>query len=934
MNLAVDEVYHLLGGNPMSLVKIGPSLLSSEVIDESSFGGNYLFNRSGSREGIGMAGAYDEFAQKIGVKHLRYPGGSVAEQSFNPADAGMFDDANPDSATGFLKAAASIGAKVTVVLPTARYAAAIFSGNPLAIAAAELEIKSFVMGLLKSGNGSALEGIELGNEFYGSAKAAFESTGGGLSAAAVYGQVANKMASWVQQSINSAATGIDPAIIVQAGQTQAENVSIMNAFTSESLAVLDGVAIHNYRLQPWAEQEITAAKFGYIKDWQLRTGGRDLLSVVSEWSVGAVGGVKGLPAAAGLLDIFNLQERLGVDRAQIWPLLQNTSNALGGNVARKAPNVAPSLTLMGEVYRQLGRDVVGLSPYDFDSRKDLDGNGTTDALIHAYGDGKTRLVVYVSSLSAASTQVAMDLSSFGTIAKGYDHFWGQVTGVVGLADPLSASAPVQVTTMTAAQLEGGRIGDGQLSFTLKPYEIISLEFTIGRGVTLHGHDQTAQSDNLTGTAFDDFLYGELGSDTLSGGAGCDYLDGGDGADLMIGGAGDDIYIINDVLDIVRELEGGGRDLINSTVSIALPDAVENLLLLGARKLNGTGNAAANVLTGNAGNNILMGLAGNDTIFGGDGDDRLDGGLGADVMHGGNGNDTYGVDNVADIVYEVPRGGIDTIYSSITLAALPAEVENLILSGTSPINGFGNGVGNSISGNAANNQLYGLEGDDSLLGGKGNDSLFGGGGGDYLDGGRGTDYMDGGLGNDVYLVDAVADIVVEQPSGGTDTIIASISLTLGANLENLTLSGASALNGSGNAGDNILTGNAAANRLCGMAGNDALIGGGGNDILIGGSGADQFVFRAGARGVVTISDFNQLDGGSREGDMIVFDHLLTGQFRYLGGAGFTGGCDNSEARIQGGHLLVDTNGDAIADFDIVLSGLTSAVQLSQSDFIWS
>ena len=52
--------------------------------------------------------------------------------------------------------------------------------------------------------------------------------------------------------------------------------------------------------------------------------------------------------------------------------------------------------------------------------------------------------------------------------------------------------------------------------------------------------------------------------------------------------------------------------------------------------------------------------------------------------------------------------------------------------------------------------------------------------------------------------------------------------LGANLENLTLTGVLNLNATGNALDNVLTGNSGDNKLYGMKGNDTLVGGAGDD----------------------------------------------------------------------------------------------------------
>jgi len=95
----------------------------------------------------------------------------------------------------------------------------------------------------------------------------------------------------------------------------------------------------------------------------------------------------------------------------------------------------------------------------------------------------------------------------------------------------------------------------------------------------------------------------------------------------------------------------------------------------------------------------------------------------------------------------------------------------------------------------------------LSGTSGNDSLTGTSGNDTLDGGLGADTLVGGAGDDVYVVDNVGDVVTEAASMGTDTVLSSISWTLGANLENLTLTGTAKINGSGNSLNNVIKGNA-------------------------------------------------------------------------------------------------------------------------------
>ncbi len=94
-----------------------------------------------------------------------------------------------------------------------------------------------------------------------------------------------------------------------------------------------------------------------------------------------------------------------------------------------------------------------------------------------------------------------------------------------------------------------------------------------------------------------------------------------------------------------------------------------------------------------------------------------------------------------------------------------------------------------------------------------------------------------------MVDVAGDIVTELAAEGTDAIQSAITWTLGTNVENLTLTGTAAINGTGNTLNNVLTGNAAANTLTGGAGNDTLNGGAGADALVGGLGDDIYVVDA-------------------------------------------------------------------------------------------
>jgi len=390
--------------------------------------------------------------------------------------------------------------------------------------------------------------------------------------------------------------------------------------------------------------------------------------------------------------------------------------------------------------------------------------------------------------------------------------------------------------------------------------------------------------NATGNGSTNFLVGN---------AGANRLDGGGGFDSLMGGAGDDTYVVDNISDYVYEYAGGGLDTVESSIGFTLTDEVENLTLTGTSAINATGNTLANVLTGNSANNLLTGGAGTDT---------LDGGAGNDTMVGGTGDDVYLVDSIADVTTEAAGEGTDTVRSSITLT-LGANLENLTLTGTGAINANGNALNNVLTGNSANNTLNGGAGADTLIGGAGNDiyvvdvasdvvtelagegtdtvqsavtwtlsdnlenlslngsaaingtgnalnnsltgntannTLSGGAGNDTLNGGAGADTLIGGAGNDIYVVDVATDVVAEAVGEGTDTVQSAVTWTLGDNLENLSLNGSAAINGTGNALNNSLTGNTANNTLTGGAGNDTLNGGAGADTLIGGAGNDVYV----------------------------------------------------------------------------------------------
>ncbi len=379
--------------------------------------------------------------------------------------------------------------------------------------------------------------------------------------------------------------------------------------------------------------------------------------------------------------------------------------------------------------------------------------------------------------------------------------------------------------------------------------------------------------NGTGNSLDNLINGSDGANILIGLGGDDTLDGRKGIDDLRGGAGDDIYVIDNAREINKTLKDKGADQVNSIVSYVLGEQQEYLVLLGNGALSGTGSSGNNIVVGNdgantlrgmdgvddlrggkgndrllggngndrltggdgvdtllgdAGNDLLEGGNGNDVLQGGAGNDTLIGGAGTDTLQGGSGNDTYRLAEAAGDSNDIIAGsdpGTDTVEVDFDYA-LGVHQENITLYGSSGHRAQGNDVANVLLGtNHAGDHLLGLDGND------------------VLDGGAGDDHLVGGDGDDRYVIDHLDDIEALDVDAGIDTVNSSITYTLLANQENLTLLGSSDLNGNGNGAGNLIFGNSGDNVLHGLGGADQIISFGGADSLFGDEGNDILHYHA-------------------------------------------------------------------------------------------
>jgi Ca2+-binding RTX toxin-like protein len=551
------------------------------------------------------------------------------------------------------------------------------------------------------------------------------------------------------------------------------------------------------------------------------------------WSVSSAGDVNG----DGIEDLIvgaRFGDDGGTDAGEAYVIYGVAGTARGTvDLTGLASRPADGFIIQGDVsFDQAGWSV--------SSAGDVNGDGIEDLIVGApLGDdgglnaGEAYVIYGVAGIARGTVDLSGLAEADGFIIQGDFNFDRAGLSVSAAGDVNADGIDDLIVGAPQGDDGGNSAGEAYVIYGGRPTLAVERTGTEIGQVIFGGH-------------LNDTLNGLGGNDTLDGGAGADSLDGGLGADSMRGGAGDDSYVVDDVGDVVLELAGEGDDHVIASISTTLVAEVERLTLSGTANLNGTGNALANRLEGNAGANLL------------------DGGAGADTMAGGAGSDTYLVEDAGDVIEELPDEGYDHVFSSVS-HTLGAGVERLTLSGSANLNGTGNALDNLLDGNAGAN---------------------------LLNGGAGADIMAGGAGNDTYVVDDAGDSVLELAGEGNDRVIATVSHTLDAEVERLSLSGSANLNGTanalanrldGNAGANILDGGEGNDTLFGLSGNDTLIGGLGNDTLDGGTGADRMEGGAGNDNYV-VDDAGdviiELAGGGNDRVTATITHALTDEVEWL------------------------------------------------------
>jgi Ca2+-binding RTX toxin-like protein len=547
------------------------------------------------------------------------------------------------------------------------------------------------------------------------------------------------------------------------------------------------------------------------------------------------------------------------------------------------------------------------------------------------------------------------LSAKGMLTDGFTGIYGTPRTDTKIVEEIRTDEKIEIKT------------ESQMGVSVPRQEWIEDPLTAVRKVVGAAPDAVTYNDyddTIVGGDARDWLYGQQGSDAIWGGGGNDvittdelphlrqeglqaelaalekllgkpgddYADGGDGddsitddvagSDILMGGAGNDQLVNAETVNLdqvyVNFLDGqDGDDALVSTNPTGGMDTLrggagnDSLTQLAGQAVMEGGDGDDRLDASASSNNswqMLDGGRGNDTLLGGAGDDSLVGGEGADVMDGGSGNDSFWA-GAGDTVTD--GGGVD----SLMLA--DGEPVSVTADGADVLLGYGN-QGTLRIVDALRGSIEFIDG--ILMGdwlkdrlsnavqvesNGANQSLSGGAGNDTLTTSDAGVRLSGGKGNDTYVLGNASAMVAELAGEGTDTVQSTVGHTLAEDVENLTLTGTAAVNGTGNTSNNVITGNAADNVLTGGAGNDTLNGSDGDDMLYG-EGGDDVLYAS--RGKDTLAGGAGLDtyvlNYSADRNTVV-DDSAEGSIIKLGAAGMK--FEDLAAARRGNDLVVEVRG---------------------------
>jgi len=754
----------------------------SEELTLDHFGTNILFHT----DRVKSDSDFSQLIEFSGIVSIRYPGGTVSEQFFDPSDPNSnvgynyFDIANGSSEanagrrdilplSSYLDFIEQIDGVVTIVFPTFRY----FDEDTRRIKNdAEAEIREFIVDLLSGVYGAFNGGnISIGNEWY---QTNFDWDAG------EFGRLQSDIARIISEAAQSLDMRETISILGQGGRNASQNETMARFFDHADAAHIDGVISHIYGTNSNGNAlGIGGSIQGRLDDmmqiWE-ETVGENLQLAITEWNVGESGEettqINGLMRSAPLLRMFAEMVQSDVDIAHIWSMQTRGPAGLSGREGTGA-DWSPT----GYLYNMLFDGGVGAELIDTGSHFRLrDQSGEIIGYNYTFAS-EDEANIFLSSGVAQDHAISIDLSQ---IVQEANYVYATIlTNAPGYSR-------TGYTTEAALRFITDLPTDEDLNIELGAYETIQITVGYNDGMDLRADNQVAINDQLIGSSHDDQIDGGMGNDTLQGQNGRDWLFGGEGNDIISGGtdndtleggSGNDTLLGEHGRDIL--LGGDGEDWINGG---AWHDTIHG------------GNGSDN-LEGGTGNDSIEGAAGDDTLDGGDGNDTVDGGAGADVLIGGAGEDIIiagryesaviggaGRDTLvfrdledgvsiwtADGIIEI--GNSQFVYEEIEVIQGTEYADQLTLMTSDGAFDLGAGIDNLTIFDGGNNTVEMGSGDDLVFdyGGRGN-QVFGGAGNDTLFVSSDSGTYAGGLGNDeFYFFGQGSRTITYSPGDGEDLV---------------------------------------------------------------------------------------------------------------------------------------------------------------------
>lgn len=904
-----------------------------QIINSDHFGANLLITDSSNSAGSDIDHNLTRGISDLLIKSLRYPGGGVTEEYFSMVNPNLDFDSNSQKnlipQEEFLKFCSLHNLSANLVIRTVNgftetAAESLISGNfgNRIISQEYLQqvstyVTQSILSAYEQEKPVAIKSFEIGNEFWGS----------GQMTASEYGRLASAVLVAADQGIKAAATllptlegqSIPPLLVqsthadgmfspnaanhvyvaggeiykslldVKTGLTWTEYVIPGQGNAGEQLkditeplnnsvsrSLIGGIVDHYYANRGLANAD-SASDYTFYQMSQfekqigLQVGYLD--RYITEWNSKLSGAAdnRGLAGASLLTEIFYEMTTHGIDAANIWPLIYNSTwnNVLQGKEA--------NITAAGAIFKLMSESLVGTTPA-LDSSTivqgielDIHGFFSEEKLI-LFTNNRSNITLNAADIFISTAETIINQSSLVGNYFIVNTYLEADTG--GLSDNTSLE---NLATTVRLYSSNGEMSSG-LNFQLGAIESSAsvrseITFVTNGSDFITGRDADDQilaaggndtlvgnygNDTLNGEAGNDLIYGGNGDDILDGGVGEDIIFDGSGSDVMRGGQARDIFVLtaDGVKDTITDFELGQDKL--DLFAWGMPRDIDQLKIttvahgviisFGNETLTLTNETGKPIQTSQLSSDVLYSLNPNWTfvvalvhpdptieappdmigtseadnlvatedgvqVFGLAGDDSITSNVQGISLYGGEGDDRYFIFNATSQAREAGNEGFDRTFVAVDyVLAAGHEIELLgAIDGlaTTALNLTGNELSQTLIGNAGANVL--------------------------ATGGGGADVLRGGAGDDSYYVYNSNDRVYEAAGQGFDRVFTPIDFVLGAFQDVEVLSAANAeattaLSLSGNSYSQTIIGNAGANRLSsGLGSPDILIGGAGDDV---------------------------------------------------------------------------------------------------------